>query len=77
MTFDDEIEDPADGYQDAMIKAAESMARAQNDFSDAELISEHEAKLELLTSASYHQQRATALYAFAALVKDARPPKLR
>lgn len=68
--FDDEIEDPADSFNDAMAQGARYMLLAQNAFAasdDADL--GHATALDL-ARANYLQLRALSFYQFAAVIKD-------
>jgi formylmethanofuran dehydrogenase subunit A len=69
--MDYEIEDPADSYDDALVRAADCMILAQHAHDEAEATEVDDLSAMNLARANYFQMRAVALYQFAALIKDA------
>lgn len=69
--MDYEIEDPADSYDDALVKAADCMILAQHAYNKSESTEVDDLSALNLARANYFQTRAVALYQFAALIKDA------
>lgn len=70
-TFDDEIEDPADSYDDAVAQGDRCMLLAQNAYNESEGTLVDDAKAALQVSrAIYLQARALSFYQFASLIKD-------
>lgn len=66
--MDDEIEDPADSYNDAVAQGDKCMLLAQNAFIESEATEVDDLSALQLARANYFQTRAVAFDQFAALI---------
>ena len=69
-TFEDEIEDPADTYNDAVGEGDRFMLLAAHAYAASESVDVIDATALQVARANYFQTRALAFYQFAALIKD-------